>query len=249
MVLFRGGLIMAANKKSALIYVEWISIFEKLSDEEAGKLIKHFFRYVNDENPEAPDRLTELLFEPIKQQLKRDLKKYEAICERNRGNGSKGGRPKSEPIPNNPSEPSGFFTNPNNPDEPDKDKDKEEDKDKEKKKIEPSWKNTFDIYLDELNNAVNEICNDTEWIGEQEKYNPNVDIPATIRKSVAVYWGVETEGYANKKKTKGNNINWKTTFAKNMDKNKVYKPFKKVVDSSDIIFNASDKKSTEWKEI
>lgn len=123
-----------------------------------------------------------------------------------------------------------------------------ERKGKEKKENN-NWRTNFDIYLDELSNAVEEICNDAEWISEQEKYNPNVDIPATIRKSVAVYWGVETEGYANKKKTKGNNINWKTTFAKNMDKNKVYKPFKKVVDSSDIIFNASDKKSTEWKEI
>jgi len=60
---------MATNKKSVLIYVEWISIFEELSDDEAGRLIKHFFSYINDLNPEAPDRLTMLLFEPIKQQL------------------------------------------------------------------------------------------------------------------------------------------------------------------------------------
>ena len=33
-------------------------------------------RYVNDLNPEAPDRVTSLLFEPIKQQLKRDLEKW-----------------------------------------------------------------------------------------------------------------------------------------------------------------------------
>ena len=121
-------------------------------------------------------------------------------------------------------------------------------KDKSKKTIEQSWKNNFTIYIDELNNAVNEICNDAEWISEQEKYNPNVDIPATIRKSVAVYWGVETEGYANKKKKKGD-VNWKSTFAKNMDKNKVYKPFKKVADTTGIIFNGGDKKSEEWREI
>lgn len=77
---------MAKDKKSVLIYVDWISIFEELSDEEAGKLVKHLFRYVNDKNPEAPDRLTKLLFEPIKQALKRDLVSYKTTCEKNRDN-------------------------------------------------------------------------------------------------------------------------------------------------------------------
>ena len=78
---------MAKDKKSVLIYVDWIATFNKLEDDEAGRLIKHFFSYVNDLNPTS-DRLTELLFEPIKQQLKRDLKAYEQTCERNSLNAS-----------------------------------------------------------------------------------------------------------------------------------------------------------------
>jgi hypothetical protein len=78
--------IMAENKKSVIIYVDWISIFDELSDEEAGKLVKHLFRYVNDLNPETPDRLTKLLFEPIKQTLKRDLVKYEGKRAKNKEN-------------------------------------------------------------------------------------------------------------------------------------------------------------------
>ena len=78
---------MAKDKKSVLIYVDWIATFNKLEDDEAGRLIKHFFSYVNDLNP-VSDRLTELLFEPIKQQLKRDLKAYEQTCERNSINAS-----------------------------------------------------------------------------------------------------------------------------------------------------------------
>jgi hypothetical protein len=74
------------GKNNIVIYRDWISIFESLTDDEAGKLIKHFYRYVNDLNPEAPDRLTALLFEPIKQTLKRDLRKYESICLKNRDN-------------------------------------------------------------------------------------------------------------------------------------------------------------------
>ena len=78
---------MAKDKKSILIYVDWIATFNKLEDDEAGRLIKHFFSYVNDLNPTS-DRLTELLFEPIKQQLKRDLKAYEQTCQRNSLNAS-----------------------------------------------------------------------------------------------------------------------------------------------------------------
>jgi hypothetical protein len=87
---------MAENKKSFLAYCDWIDVFEELTDEEAGKLAKHLFRYVNDKNPELDDRLLKLSFIPIQQTLKRDLKKYEKYVDKQRENGSKGGRPKKE---------------------------------------------------------------------------------------------------------------------------------------------------------
>lgn len=73
---------MAEDKKSILFYADWITTFEDLKDVEAGRLVKHLLRYVNDKNPTAPDRLTKLLFEPIKNTLKRDLKKWEGIKEK-----------------------------------------------------------------------------------------------------------------------------------------------------------------------
>ena len=87
---------MAIGKKSFVFYTEWIEIFNTLSDDEAGKLIKHVLKYVNDLNPEAEDRLTEIAFIPIKQALKRDLKKYENYIEKQKANGKKGGRPKTQ---------------------------------------------------------------------------------------------------------------------------------------------------------
>ena len=45
---------MAINKKSFVAYCDWIESFEELSNEEAGKLVKHLFRYVNDLDPENP---------------------------------------------------------------------------------------------------------------------------------------------------------------------------------------------------
>lgn len=67
---------MAENKKSFILYCDILATFENLTDDEAGKLMKHLLRYVNDLNPEPIDRVTGLLFEPIKQQLKRDLEKW-----------------------------------------------------------------------------------------------------------------------------------------------------------------------------
>jgi len=77
---------MANGKNSILVYRDWITIFNELNDDEAGRLIKHFFEYVNDLNPEPPDRLTGLLFKQIENTLKRDLKKWESKSQRNREN-------------------------------------------------------------------------------------------------------------------------------------------------------------------
>lgn len=68
---------MAEDKKSFILYADYITTIEELTDAEAGKLVKHLFRYVNDLHPEPPeDRIVKLTFEPIKQQLKRDLKDW-----------------------------------------------------------------------------------------------------------------------------------------------------------------------------
>lgn len=86
---------MATNKKSFVAYADWLEIFEELEDHEAGQLVKHMLRYVNDKNPEAENKLVKLAFVPIKQALKRDLRKWEGYVEKQKANGLKGGRPKA----------------------------------------------------------------------------------------------------------------------------------------------------------
>lgn len=107
---------MAENKKSIVVYADWIKKFEALTDDEAGKLIKHFFRYVNDQNPVAPDRITELSFIDIEQSLKRDLIKWEKRAERSRENGRKGGRPEEKQNPEKPKETQQVILEPKKPD-------------------------------------------------------------------------------------------------------------------------------------
>jgi hypothetical protein len=68
---------MAQDKKSFIMYADYISMIEKLPDETAGKLLKHLMRYVNDQDPETDDLMVEIAFEPWKANLKRDLKKWE----------------------------------------------------------------------------------------------------------------------------------------------------------------------------
>jgi len=72
---------MATGKNTIVVYKDWKAIFDKLTDDEAGMLIKHIFAYVNDENP-TTDRLIELVFEPIRITLKRDLKNWEQTIEK-----------------------------------------------------------------------------------------------------------------------------------------------------------------------
>jgi hypothetical protein len=85
---------MAQGKKSFLLYCDQRGLFDKLPDEYAGRLIKHIFAYVNDENPETDDLVLTMAFEAIKTALKRDLQKYQEFVERQRVNGKSGGRPK-----------------------------------------------------------------------------------------------------------------------------------------------------------
>lgn len=77
---------MAQDKKSFLLYCDLIHTVEKMPLEKSGELFLHILRYVNDQNPTSTDLIIDLTFEPIKQQLKRDLVKYESIREKNKAN-------------------------------------------------------------------------------------------------------------------------------------------------------------------
>jgi hypothetical protein len=87
---------MAEGKKSVLLYCDLIHTIEKMDNETAGQFFKHYLRYINDLNPETDNLLVDITFESVKQNLKRDLKKWETRAEKSRENGKKGGRPPKE---------------------------------------------------------------------------------------------------------------------------------------------------------
>lgn len=69
---------MAKDKNSFILYCDSKELINQLPDDVAGRLFKHIFAYVNDENPESDELLLNVAFAPIKAALKRDLKSYES---------------------------------------------------------------------------------------------------------------------------------------------------------------------------
>ena len=95
---------MAKDKKSFILYVDQKDLWNKLPNEIAGKLIKHIYSYVSDENPNSDDLIVEIAFEPIKQQLKRDLKLFEEKRVKRSEAGLAGATKRWKEMPNNANE-------------------------------------------------------------------------------------------------------------------------------------------------
>lgn len=102
---------MNDKKKSFLLYLDTLEILHKLTDEQAGKLLKAFLAYHSEQDLNL-DPMLDLVFFSFQAQFERDLEKYKKIVERNKNNGSKGGRPKN---PKEPKKPSGLSGNPAKP--------------------------------------------------------------------------------------------------------------------------------------
>lgn len=67
------------GKKSFILYTDMIHTVKKLSVGQRADLFMAILEYVNDLNPDVKDPIIDLVFEPIKFQLKRDLKKWEEL--------------------------------------------------------------------------------------------------------------------------------------------------------------------------
>ena len=81
------------EKTSFVLYTDSKELWGSLSNEQAGKLIKHIYNYVAGDNSEPPDEITRLLFCQIKATLDRDQKKWLAVRDSRSDSGKKGGRP------------------------------------------------------------------------------------------------------------------------------------------------------------
>ena len=103
------------TKDGFVIYKSFYAPLQSLSDESLGKLFRAIFEYqINGVCIDLPVDLT-MAFNFFKTKFELDNKKYEAIVERNKTNGKKGGRPSKEDADSenqetqdNPENPVGF---------------------------------------------------------------------------------------------------------------------------------------------
>lgn len=84
-----------SEKKSFVMYESWGSVFERMSNEQAGELIKTIYAYQKDPEAVPNDPAISFVFELIKQQLDEDKEKYKKVCAARADAGKSGGRPKA----------------------------------------------------------------------------------------------------------------------------------------------------------
>lgn len=69
---------MSQQKKSFILYLDQSELFGKLTNEQAGKLIKHAFSFADGGDESHEDLIVDLAFTSIKQAMNRDTEKWQA---------------------------------------------------------------------------------------------------------------------------------------------------------------------------
>ena len=89
-------------KESFVIYKAFYEPISELSDEDLGQLFRFIFLYqIKEIEPPNTSRIY-MAFQFFKNQFRLDNEKYLVVVNRNKNNGSKGGRPKTQDNPKNP---------------------------------------------------------------------------------------------------------------------------------------------------
>jgi hypothetical protein len=84
-----------------------------------------------------------------------------------------------------------------------------------------SWRDDFEVYLDECSEAYEEFTTDELKMAEQSRLNPRVNVKLSIEKGYLNFWATKA-GWEHKKKQKSKVINWPATIINSIDMNKVY---------------------------
>ena len=83
-------------KDSFILYTEQKAVIDKLTDEQAGKVIKAIYEYVETETMPQLDNVLDLVIIPFKLALDRNKSKYEKVSKVRAEAGAKGGKQKKQ---------------------------------------------------------------------------------------------------------------------------------------------------------
>lgn len=97
-------------KDSFIVYTKFGEQVKLLTDTQAGVLFKALIDYQSGEELPKMDGMTNIVFSVIRQQIDFENQKYQEVCEINKANGQRGGRPPKSLTDkgNKPKKPSGF---------------------------------------------------------------------------------------------------------------------------------------------
>lgn len=104
-------------KDSFIVYTKFGEQVKLLTDTQAGVLFKALIDYQSGEELPKMDGMTNIVFSVIRQQIDFENQKYSEVCEINKANGQRGGRPSKSLLNkgNKPTKPSGFESEENKP--------------------------------------------------------------------------------------------------------------------------------------
>lgn len=134
------------DKNSFLIYLDYEEQFNLLTDEQIGQLMRAIIRYEKTKEVPKLEGMLKMAFSFIKTQLDRDREKYQAKCEKNRENGSRGGRPKKKQTETE--KPNGFKENQMDAKKADNDNEDEEDNEEDISKKNKKRKTFDDVFTE-----------------------------------------------------------------------------------------------------
>lgn len=83
-------------KDSFILYTEQKAVIDKLTDEQAGKVIKAIYEYVETDTMPQLDNVLDLVIIPFKLALDRNKAKYEKVSKVRAEAGAKGGKQKKQ---------------------------------------------------------------------------------------------------------------------------------------------------------
>mgnify|MGYP005879877337 CR=1 FL=1 len=75
----------------------------------------------------------------------------------------------------------------------------------------PLWRGDFTVYQAEAKSALEQLKTDQEFIAEQQRFYPGVDIGMSMEKAYCNFWGIP-DGWEYKKRQRSRTINWKSTY-------------------------------------
>jgi len=117
---------MDKKKDSFILYNEYYEMVKELPTDQKGLLLCAIFEYSTNGNEIELPAMARIIFKLIKKRMDYDTARYAEICNRNKANGSMGGRPKASALDkteNNRTVSKITERFPKNPNEPDIDND------------------------------------------------------------------------------------------------------------------------------